>query len=211
MGCFPLFIELAGRPCLVAGGGKVALRKVQKLLPFGPHITVVAPSVCPQLAAVPGVRFVRRRVRVGDLRRQTLVIAATDDAALNRRIAAACRARHIPVNVVDNPDAGSFIFPALARRGPLTVGVCTGGASPVAAAWVKRQIEAVLPEETFGPILTWLADCRQPVKAALASETTRAALFARLFDTCMEKGRPLTDEEFAALLDQAKTEENTHG
>ena len=211
MGCFPLFIELEGRPCLVAGGGRVALRKVKKLLPFGPRVTVVAPEVCPELAAVPGVRFVRRRVRPADLRGQTLVIAATDNTEMNRRIAAVCRARRIPVNVVDDPRAGSFLFPALAQRGPLTVGISTGGASPDAAVYVKRRVEAALPGAEFGPILTWLAACRGPVKAALDRESIRAALFARLFDACMEKGRPLTDGEFAALLDQAKQEEITHG
>lgn len=211
MGCFPLFVELEGRPCLVAGGGRVALRKVRKLLPFGPRITVVAPAVCPALAALPGVRILRRRARPADLRNQTLVIAATDDAALNRRLAAACRARRIPVNVVDDPAACGFFFPALVRRGPLTVGVGTGGASPTAAAWVKGRIEAALPGAEFGPILEWLAACRAPVKAALAAESARAALFADLFDRCLEKGRPLTDGEFAALLAQAKTEEHTHG
>lgn len=211
MGYFPLFIQLEGRPCLVAGGGAVALRKVQKLLPFGPRITVVAPAVCPELAALPGVRFVRRRVRPGDVARQALVIAATGNAALNRRLAAACRARRIPVNVVDDPAACSFLFPALVRRGPLTVGISTGGASPTAAVHVKRRVEAALPGEAFGPILEWLAACRASVKAALAAESARAALFAQLFDQCLEKGRPLTDEEFAALLVRAKTEENAHG
>ena len=88
---FPLFVDLHHQPVLVVGGGQVALRKVKKLLPYGPWITVTAPEICPELMDIPGVAFRPRRFRLGDLRpRPALVLTATDDPAQNRRIAALC-------------------------------------------------------------------------------------------------------------------------
>ena len=89
MAHFPLFVDLKDQPVLVVGGGTVALRKVRKLLPYGPRIIVVAPEICPELGAVPGVGVCPRRFHLRDLRpRPALVLAATDDPAQNHRIAA---------------------------------------------------------------------------------------------------------------------------
>lgn len=211
MACFPLFIELEGAPCLVVGGGAVALRKAEKLLPYGPRLTVTAPALLPGLEALaashPGrLTLCRRAFAPGDLDGQTLVIAATGDQALNRRIAALCRERGLPVNAVDDPDACTFLFPALVKRGPLSIGISTGGASPTAAVYVKHAVEAALPApdaagpDSFAQILHYLAAMRAPVKAAIPAEARRAELFSALFAACMERGRPLTDAEFSALL-----------
>lgn len=137
MAYFPMFVELEGRPCLIVGGGAVALRKARKLLPYGPCLTVVAQSFVPELEALEGAALCRRAFRPRDVEGQALVVAATGDGALNREIAALCRARRIPVNAVDDKDNCTFLFPALVRRGPLSIGISTGGASPTAAVYVK--------------------------------------------------------------------------
>ena len=117
MGWFPFFIQLEGARGLLVGGGRVALRKAEKLLPFGAQLTVVAPCICPPLAALPGLTLCRRAFADSDLSpAPDFVIAATGDRALDRRIAALCRARRILVNVVDDPAACGFYFPALAAR-----------------------------------------------------------------------------------------------
>ena len=139
MAYFPMFVELEGRPCLIVGGGAVALRKARKLLPYGPCLTVVAQSFVPELEALEGAALCRRAFRPRDVEGQALVVAATGDGALNREIAALCRARRIPVNAVDDKDNCTFLFPALVRRGPLSIGISTGGASPTAAVYVKEK------------------------------------------------------------------------
>lgn len=193
MAYFPFFVDLEGQRGLIVGGGTVALRKAEKLLPYGPALTVVAPEPVSELAALP-VTLVRRSFQETDLDSADFVIAATDDENENHRISALCRGRNIPVNVVDDKAACSFLFPALVRRGSLSVGVSTGGSSPTAAIWLKKQIEAILPEQTE-EILTWLEEQRPILKERLPDQRARAACFARLFAACLALGRPLTEQE----------------
>ena len=106
-------------------------------------------------------------------------MAATDDRVLNRTVAQLCRKRSIPVNVADSREDSTFLFPAVVRRGRLSVGISTGGASPAAAAYVRRTLEGQLPA-SLEPILDWMAEVRETVKGALPQPEHRAA-FARLF------------------------------
>lgn len=181
MGWFPFFIQLEGARGLLVGGGRVALRKAEKLLPFGAQLTVVAPCICPPLAALPGLTLCRRAFADSDLSpAPDFVIAATGERALDRRIAALCRARRILVNVVDDPAACGFYFPALVQRGRLCIGISTGGASPTAAAWLRQKIEALLPPG-FDGILDRLAARREAVKAEGGSEAKRAERLQQAF------------------------------
>ena len=181
MGWFPFFIRLEGKRGLLVGGGRVALRKAEKLLPFGAQLTVVAPCICPPLAALPGLTLCRRAFAGSDLSpAPDFVIAATGDRALDRRIAALCRTRRILVNVVDDPAACGFYFPALVQRGRLCIGISTGGASPTAAAWLRQKIEALLPPG-FDGILDRLAARREAVKAEGGSEAKRAERLQQAF------------------------------
>ena len=181
MGWFPFFIQLEGTRGLLVGGGRVALRKAEKLLPFGAQLTVVAPCICPPLAALPGLTLCRRAFADSDLSpAPDFVIAATGDRALDRRIAALCRARRILVNVVDDPAACGVYFPALVQRGRLCIGISTGGASPTAAAWLRQKIEALLPPG-FDGILDRLAARREAVKAEGGSEAKRAERLQQAF------------------------------
>lgn len=202
---FPMFLKLENAPCLVAGGGAVALRKVKTLLSFGAEITLVAPDIDPELEKLPQVHLVKRCFCSQDLDGMTLAVAATDNGEVNREIARLCRARQIPVNVADQPEVGTFVFPAVVQKGSLTIGVSTGGASPAAAVFVKEKIASVLPGEDkhFQEILDYLAKMRPVVKQEVA-ESHRKALFLRLFDLCMEKNRPLTQDEWEALRQEGK-------
>lgn len=221
MAYFPLFIELEEKPCLIVGGGTVALRKAEKLLCYGARLTAVAPAFAPGWDALSGppanaapsppsnalpgrVTLLQRAFCPADVDGKTLVIAATDDAAVNAAIAAQCRAARIPVNAVDDPASCTFLFPALVRRGALSVGISTGGASPTAAACVKRRIEDALPEGgAWETILGFLAAQRPRVKACIPDEKRRAKIFAALFEACMVRGGPLGEEEIAEILHQA--------
>lgn len=198
MAYFPFFIELGGREGLVVGGGAVALRKVEKLLPYGPKLTVLAPEILPEFKKMDSITCLEISFTPAALQGKDFVIAATDDAMLNQSIAQACQARRILVNVVDDPENCGFLFPALVKQGQLCVGISTGGASPSAAVYVKNRVAECLPEN-MEAILDYLSAIRQQVKEALP-EGCRGAVFKALFDACMDAGRPLTETELNALL-----------
>lgn len=202
MAYFPFFVELSDKKGLIVGGGTVALRKAEKLLPYGPELTAVSPEFQPGFASLPGLTLLQQPFSPELLEGMYFVIAATGDPALNHRIAALCRARGTLVNVADDRAWCTFLFPALVRDGPLSVGVSTGGASPTGAVWVKEQIGALLPRG-FGSLLEWLESVRPAVRAA-AEQDGREALFARLFAACLELGRPLTQEELEEILSARK-------
>lgn len=123
---FPLFLEIAGEPCLVVGAGEVALRKKRILEEFGARVAVSVDFSPEQLNG------------------QTLVVAATDERETNRRVYEAARARKLPVNVVDDPELCTFFFPAIVRNGPLTAAVSTGGRVPVATQYLRDRIAPLL-------------------------------------------------------------------
>lgn len=198
MPLFPIFIDLKGRRALIVGGGRVALRKAERLMPYGADICAVAPEFIPGFAGIPGVTLLERRFEPGDIEGAALVIAATDDPELNAAVSELCRWENIPVNVVDDLEKCSFVFPALVQRGELSVGISTGGASPSAAQYVRRGVEQLVPEG-FEGILDFLSAHRAEVKAALPPER-RAAAFAALFERCLERGGPLSEAELAAFL-----------
>ncbi len=193
---FPMFVDLKHRPCLIVGGGTVAARKAEKLRPYGPDLTVIAPEFVPGFETC---TLLRRPYCPGDEDGMALVIAATDDPHLNHTISATCRAKNIPINVVDDKEYCSFLFPCLVQEGELSVGISTGGASPTAAVWLKNQIAERIPER-FDDILAWLEEQRPRIKAEIPDEKVRSVRFAALFSACLERGRPLTDAELEERL-----------
>jgi len=201
MGYFPFFMDLSGQPGLVVGGGAVALRKVQKLLPYGPSLTVVSPQFTPELLAIPNLTLVQRPFQAQDLDTALFVIAATDQVSLNHTVSRLCRSRRIPVNVVDDKNACTFLFPALVQKGALSVGISTSGSSPAAAVWLKDEIDALLPRR-MEDILFWLESQRPLLKARCPQASQRAALSARLFSACLAAGRPLDKQELFCILDE---------
>ncbi len=149
MGYYPIFLDLADRPCLVVGGGPVAERKVESLLAVGARVTVVSPTVTARLAAWARAGRVAHRARayrVNDLTGLQIVFVATDDEAVTQAVAAAARARGIWVNAADQPARCDFILPSVIRRGRLAVAESTGGASPAAARAIRKELEGYLTE-----------------------------------------------------------------
>jgi len=171
----PIFLDLREQPCLVVGGGEVAARKCALLLRAGAQVTVLAP----QLERVFDVELAAGRVahrpgrfREEDLEGFALAIAATDDQAVNRAVAAAARVRRIPVNVVDQPALCSFILPSIIERAPLVVAVSSGGASPVLARLLRARLETLIPAG-YGRLAGLAREFRDRVKARLAPRERR--------------------------------------
>lgn len=138
---YPVFLDVSGVPVLVVGGGRVALRKATALAQAGAVVTVVAPQVIAGFEAIAG-RIERRPYRSGDVAGQQLVMTATNDPVVNAQVADDARAARVWVNSADDPDNCSFILPAVASRGLVTVAVSTGGASPALASRLRTDIAA---------------------------------------------------------------------
>lgn len=145
---FPLMIQLDRRQVVVVGGGEVAWRKCRLFADFGARVVAVAPEFSPEFQGDEQIGRIGEHYRPEHLAGADIVIAATDDRALNRAVYEFCCARRIPVNVVDDPELCSFIVPATVRRGDLVLSVSTGGKSPALAAGIRRQLE-----REYGPEL----------------------------------------------------------
>jgi uroporphyrin-III C-methyltransferase/precorrin-2 dehydrogenase/sirohydrochlorin ferrochelatase len=168
---FPLFLDLRDEPVLVVGGGAVAERKAALLAEAGAQVLLVAPELTPALLAqVVGGRY---RHRAGgfvesDADGCAVVIAATDERTVNASVAAAARARRIPVNVVDDAALSTFIVPAIVDRTPVQIAISTGGASPVLARMVRERLESLL-DESLGALAALAERWRHRIKTALPS------------------------------------------
>ncbi len=139
-------LDVAGRRCLVVGGGSVGLEKAAGLVACGAEVTVVSPELHEAFAEL-DVEWRERRYETGDLDGMFLVIAATSDRAVNEHVHRDAEARAMLCNVADVPDLCNFILPAVHREGPIAVAVSTGGASPALAKRLRSQIaELVTPE-----------------------------------------------------------------
>lgn len=208
MGYFPFLIDIEGKRGIIVGGGKVAARKVEKLLLFGPVLTVIAPAIeaCVRLQrkllqqdAAALLLLEERDFRMEDLIGADFVVAATDDEALNGRIADYCRAEGILVNVVDDREKCTFFFPALVKDGPLTIGISTDGKSPAAASLVRQKIAGTLPEG-IGGMIDLLGEIRPVVMRMEPDETERKILFGKLLHYCLEKEGAVAMEDLMSLL-----------
>ena len=176
MDYLPVFLRIADAPALVAGGGRVAARKIEWLLKAGARVTVVAPQLLPELTARVErgeLACLPRPFEPAQLARVRLVVAASDDREVNAAVSRAARERHIPVNVVDAPELSTFIFPAIIDRSPLVVAVSSAGAAPVLARRVRAHIEALLPAR-LGALARFLGARRAAVAKALGAPARRA-------------------------------------
>jgi siroheme synthase-like protein len=142
---YPIFFNLTGRPVVVIGGGKVALRKARALVEAGARVKVVAPRREPGLEALP-VEWVPRPFEPTDLDGAFLAYAATDSRAANARVAAEAKRRGIPVNVADCPEECDFIVPSRIRRGNVQIAVSTSGENPGQAVELRKKIERALEQ-----------------------------------------------------------------
>lgn len=167
---YPLMLDLRGRKCVVVGGGDIARRKVDGLLHAGAEVTVVAPTGVSMTSCV---RLIQRAFEPHDLDGAWLVIAATDDPQINGDVAEEATARHIWVNVVDDPQRCSAIIPAVLRRGLLCLAISTGGASP---AWARRLRDDIATRYglEYGTLAELLWEARQVWKTRSAHVTQAA-------------------------------------
>ena len=191
----PVFLRLEGRRCVIVGGDEAAARKASACLSAGGEVTVVAP-VLPAGLAAPPVRHVARAYRPGDLAGAFLVYAAVRDAETVAALVAEARREHVLLNVIDVPDACTFLSPAVVDRGDLQIAIGTGGASPALAARLRRTLE-----DEVGPEYASFAAILGAVRGALHGDPSRGDVLAALLGSpLLELVRRGRRDEIDALL-----------
>jgi len=180
---FPLFADLRGRRVLVVGGGAVARRKLEPLLAAGARVVVGSPWLEPAVAEL----FAQGRIEhlaggfePGWLDGAWLVVAATDDGAVNRAVAAAAEARRVWANVVDDLELSSYQSPARIERGPLQIAISSGGGAPMLARHLREKLEAELDESLAG-----LASLLLRERGRIRARHPRLAERRRFFETLL--------------------------
>lgn len=172
---------------VVIGGGQVAERKVQGLLQGEAEVTVISPCLTPTLARLAQdgrIRAALRSYLPGDLAGARLAIAATDDAAVNAAVAEEAHQRGCLVNIVDDPQRCTFHVPAVIRRGEITVGISTSGASPALARYLRRQLDSLIGPE-YGQLAAMLAELRPQWRTRALAERQPCPAWDRLIDAAL--------------------------
>jgi len=200
----PVMLKTTGLSCLVVGGGKVALRKVLAVLRFGMSVTVVAEELAPGLRKLVERRWIRWRQRKFsplDLLGTKMVIAATDDSQVNRRVAWWARRLNLYYNTVDLMELSNFIFPAVYRSGALTVAVSTQGYYPAAARKIKREFA-----RNYGTVyreyLEKLRGYRERIKKAEPCPKRRRAILNQLLNVSIEQVIHWSEADFGVWLER---------
>lgn len=181
---YPVNLNIHGRHCLVVGGGGVASRKVKSLLDCGATVTVVSPVFTDELdnlAEHPNVFLLKRPYQSMDLKGKFLVIGATDDMALNRRISTDAESRQMLCNIADVPEACNFILPSVIRQGDFVLTISTSGKSPAFAKYLRQQLENTYGVE-YARFLQLMGAIRKRLLAEAHAPEAHKQLFQRLIE-----------------------------
>ncbi len=209
-------MNIRDRDCLVVGGGEIATRKVALLLDAGANVTVMAPDFSSTLTSWHNKGKITRREcpfdESTDISEYRVVIAATDNKDINQLISDKARASNTPVNVVDNPDEGTFIMPSIVDRDPVQIAISTGGASPVLARLLRGKLESTIPT-AYGRLASLVEEFREKVKARFDNVTQRRKFWEEVFQGRISEllfaGK---DERAREVLQEAlEAGENTSG
>lgn len=216
MAYFPMFVDMTERECLIVGGGNVAYRKVMVMLDFGAKVTVVAEDICDELRkliagdrankgsfgldaankegsrvesdAADRITIIKRKFERKDCDGMEMVIAATDDNALNHEIAEYCKAKGIMVNAVDQKADCSFIFPSYIKEKNLVAAFSSSGNSPVLTQYLKGKEKEILTP-FLGELNEYMGQIREKVIAEYDTEAERKRVFKEILCAAIDNGR----------------------
>lgn len=185
MNYLPIFMNLKGQRCLVVGGGVVAARKASLLVKAGAKLRVVAPRLASSIRTLEStlseVEFIQAPFNPHHLDGCALVVAATDQQTVNRRVHGLSVERGIPVNVVDQPALCSFIFPAIVDRSPITIAVSSGGMAPVLTRMIRNRLESTIPAG-YGRLAQLANLFRERVRSRIKNIGTRRLFWEQALD-----------------------------
>ena len=176
---YPAFLNLKDKKAVVAGGGKVAERKVQSLINAGADVKVISPDITENLRKLKkkgSIKHIKRNYKRGDLKDAFIVVAGTSSAEINLKIAQ--EAQYL-VNVIDAPSEGNYIVPSIVRRGPLAIAISTEGVSPAVSKAVRQEIERLYGKE-FALYLEFVEQIRKEAREKIKNDRTRAKFLKSL-------------------------------
>jgi len=182
-------MQISDRPCLVVGGGEVALRKITQLVEFGANVTVVAPTfnaAIETLAEQQRIKTVASGFKAELISGNCLVIAASNDLRVNRQVSELARAENIPVNVVDNPELCTFIMPSIVNRDPVFIAVSSGGVSPILSRLLRARLETYIPA-SYGRLAKIIARFRTRVRRRFTDMRQRRRFWEQILQGPVEE------------------------
>lgn len=213
MDFLPLCFNLRQRAVLLVGGGEVALRKARLLLKAEARLRVVSPEIAPALqvllATASSCEWHHEPYDRRFLADAVLVVAATDDSSVNARVSSEARAAGIPVNVVDQPDLSTVVFPAIVDRSPMVIAISSGGTAPVLARQLRARVESMVPA-AYGRLAQLASRFRGAVKQAIPNERGRRYFWERIFSGPVAELVFAGRDEQAATLLQTELEQQEH-
>ncbi|MCP5004139.1 MAG: bifunctional precorrin-2 dehydrogenase/sirohydrochlorin ferrochelatase [Planctomycetes bacterium] len=175
---YPVYLDISGKKCVIVGGGKVAFRKACSLQDAGGEVAVVSPDICMELEKQKGLTVVKKNYEEGFIDNAFLVIAATDNEEVNKRVVADAEKRNIMINVVDCPELCSFTVPSTINRGDLCISISTAGASPAFAKNIRRELEGIFGPE-YEEFVNLLSKMRTLALSNITDESRRRKILQR--------------------------------
>jgi uroporphyrin-III C-methyltransferase/precorrin-2 dehydrogenase/sirohydrochlorin ferrochelatase len=185
MESFPIFINLKKKPVTVVGGGDIALRKVRLLIKADPNITVIARQICKDLKEIlveNNHKMLLKSFHESDLKTPTLIIAATNNPKINKRISTYAQQKNILINVVDQPKLCTFTMGSIVERDALVVSISSGGKAPVLVRKIREKIETLLPQ-SYAELVRFSGSLRSIVQKKIQSGVKRRIFWEEFFES----------------------------
>ena len=180
---YPIHLNLEQKKCLVIGAGRVAERKIKKLLSFGANLTVVGPEAVRDvmiLAENKKIIYRKRSFILRDLEKMFLIIAASDNPEVNEKAAKEAIKRNILCNVVDQPGLCNFYVSSIVKRGPLVIGISTGGLAPALSKWMRQRLEKQIGQ-SYTELAGILGDVRKVLRNSGSDSRKISLIFKKIF------------------------------
>jgi len=196
----PIFIDIRKKPCIVIGGGDIALRKINLLLKAQAKVICLSPLFCKgikNLSKDGHITLINKSFDQTDIKDYSIIIAATDDSSVNSSISAIAQVKKIPVNVVDSPELSSFIMPSIVDRSPLIIAVSSSGKAPVLSRIIRAKLETVIPS-AYGILADIAGEYRQKVKDRFSTIKDRRAFWEAVFSGV------IAEKVFSGRISEAK-------
>ena len=196
----PIFINVRQNPCLVIGGGDIALRKINLLIKAQAKVDCLSPLFCEgitNLSQNGDVNLIQKRFESDDIKDYAIIIASTDDSSVNALISKSAKKARIPVNVVDSPELSSFIMPSIVDRSPVIIAVSSAGKAPVLARIIRAKLETVIPS-AYGVLAEIAGEYRQKVKDRFSKIKDRRAFWESIFSGV------IAEKVFSGRINEAK-------
>ena len=196
----PIFINVRQNPCLVIGGGDIALRKINLLIKAQAKVDCLSPLFCEgitNLSQNGDVNLIQKRFESDDIKDYAIIIASTDDSSVNALISKSAKKARIPVNVVDSPELSSFIMPSIVDRSPVIIAVSSAGKAPVLSRMIRAKLETVIPS-AYGVLAEIAGEYRQKVKDRFSKIKDRRAFWESIFSGV------IAEKVFSGRINEAK-------